>query len=311
MLELTQMKEFADLLQAIAALLWPILTFVIVLMFKSEIVAMVKRLKRGKFLGQELELEKSLDQLEEKAQAAAAQIVEVRQVDSQMITTGVVTTNELPASTQHVDERTDNDPSRKIIELSKTSPKQSLMLLSAEIDKEIRLRLAMAGLLDKHKRHLPTDIDFLKSSLPKHAIAAVQDFHEVRSKIIHESDADSEDILRAIDSGLTILRAVKSIPVAAHVVYHPGVPIYADKDCTNPHFGLGVIFQNFSPDGSDAGFSIYPTTRIHFKKGMQVAWEWNLANVWGEAWYRDPDTNSIKYAWSSAGEFIGRNLEGI
>ena len=47
------MKDFADLLRAIASLLWPILTFVFVIAFRGEITALAKRLKRGKFLGQE------------------------------------------------------------------------------------------------------------------------------------------------------------------------------------------------------------------------------------------------------------------
>ncbi len=77
------MKEFAELLQGIAALLWPILTFVLLLIFRREIVDVARRLKRGKFLGQELELDKSLDQLEEKAKAAAEQVPELPVVNEQ------------------------------------------------------------------------------------------------------------------------------------------------------------------------------------------------------------------------------------
>jgi len=42
-----------------------------------------------------------------------------------------------------------------------------------------------------------------------------------------------------------------------------------------------------------------------------VSWEWNMNNVWEAAWYRDPDTNEVKPAWSSSAEFIGRDLNNL
>lgn len=54
---------------------------------------------------------------------------------------------------------------------------------------------------------------------------------------------------------------------------------------------------------------IFPTTRDHFKKGKRVAWEWSDHRSWGESWYRDPDSNEIKYAWTGSLEFVGRHLE--
>jgi len=49
--------------------------------------------------------------------------------------------------------------------------------------------------------------------------------------------------------------------------------------------------------------------QTHFQKGKRVAWEWITGNKWDESWYRDSDTNEIKYAWSGAMEFVGRHLE--
>jgi hypothetical protein len=51
------MSQWADLLRAIATLLWPILGFVVLWVFKEEIREILRRLKSGKILGQELELE--------------------------------------------------------------------------------------------------------------------------------------------------------------------------------------------------------------------------------------------------------------
>ncbi len=36
-----------------------------------------------------------------------------------------------------------------------------------------------------------------------------------------------------------------------------------------------------------------------------------MNKVWQAAWYRDPDTNEIKSAWSSSAEFVGQDLENL
>src|ERR1700730_17474651 len=59
-------KDLADLISAIASLMWPVVIVVIVSWFRPEIRAFVSRLRKGKFLGNEFEL----DQLQAKAEAA-------------------------------------------------------------------------------------------------------------------------------------------------------------------------------------------------------------------------------------------------
>ena len=61
------MTEFATLLQAIAALLWPIFAFTALFVFRSQIADIARRLKKGKLLGQEIELNESLNRLDESA----------------------------------------------------------------------------------------------------------------------------------------------------------------------------------------------------------------------------------------------------
>ena len=73
----------------------------------------------------------------------------------------------------------------------------------------------------------------------------------------------------------------------------------------------GLILEAIGPGGAKKTLMIYPTTQTHYQKGMYIAWEWNLTKVWDETWYKDPDSGEIKYAWTSAAEFIGRNLEDI
>jgi hypothetical protein len=85
-----------------------------------------------------------------------------------------------------------------------------------------------------------------------------------------------------------------------------------DSNCTQIRQDVkGVIVEAVNPLGKSKTFSIHPTTKTHFKKGQQVAWEWEGHNSWGDTWYRDPDTNQIKHAWSESTEFVGRNLDEV
>jgi hypothetical protein len=49
-------KDLADLISAFAALAWPVVTVAIVSSFRPEIRAILSRIRKGKFLGQEIEL---------------------------------------------------------------------------------------------------------------------------------------------------------------------------------------------------------------------------------------------------------------
>jgi hypothetical protein len=53
----TQLTDWADILRAIAALLWPIFAFFALLFFRHEIREILARLKSGAFFGTKLELE--------------------------------------------------------------------------------------------------------------------------------------------------------------------------------------------------------------------------------------------------------------
>ena len=139
-------------------------------------------------------------------------------------------------------------------------------------------------------------------------------FDDISSKIIHGADGTDDDALRtsALDSGLTILRALNALPNEVNVVYRSGVEIFSDAICATPiPDAKGVILETTPPGGGMKAFRIFPTTRPDFQEGKQVSWEWNMRKVWPAAWYRDPGTGAVQLAWNSSAEFIGRHLDEI
>lgn len=293
------MKEWAELIQAISALLWPILAFITVFMFRQTIRELLHRLKKGKLFGQELELNASLTNLEAKS---------------------TIVVSELPptsvAGTTKEDVLKQSRDSEKVLDVASRSPKAALMLLASEIEKQLRIFMAITGHHSKMKDNSPAAIASYLGKvgwLTSAMVETIQGFREVRNKIVHGTDDVSTDhMLRAIDSGMTILKALEAIPSEINVVYHPGVELFADKDCRERIEGVkGLILETTSPGGTAKSHRIFPTTRTDYEKGRQVAWEWNMSRVWGNAWYRDPDTKEIKQAWGSSAEFVGRHIEEL
>lgn len=295
------MESAAELLRAIAALLWPLFAFTGLLVFKPEIRRVLRRLRKGKILGQELELEDDLDRLELAAEAAEAQIAAVPpQAPTPLLPPGA------PQPADAVD---------RVLEEAGRSPKAALLVLSSEVEKETRQLVASLGLLKgRHNVSFQQAFQDLNAwaAMPVYVTASVKAFRDLRNKLVHGHDASEDDVLRAIDSGIMILRALRSVPKEMNLIHHPGVVVYADDTCTASIEGVkGVILETVSPGGASKHYRIFPTTKTYYRKGMRVSWEWASEHRFGEAWYRDPDTGEVKYAWTSSFEFVGRDLDAL
>lgn len=293
------MTQLADLIRAVAALLWPLFAFYLLYRFAPDIKSLAARLRKGKLLGQEIELGESLDRLDKTAAAVATEVAAVPQV-----------TPGMPA-----EESDEGAIVQRVLAAAAQSPKAGLLLLASEIERQFRQLLASLGLL-KARKNLPPHQAFAEldqwGGLPKHVASSLKLFWDVRNRLVHGHAASDDDILRAIDSGMTILRALQAIPHEVNIVYHPGVTIYTDAECRNAiEDARGVILETLSPGGLTKTKRIFPTTRTHFKKGVRVAWEWSNGRRFGRAWYRDPDTGDVRDAWGGSMEFIGRPLEEV
>jgi hypothetical protein len=300
------MNEISELLKAIASLLWPILGFVVLLLFRSEIAKAVRRIKRGKFFGQEFELSEELAELQKTATKASEEVAALPRTEKNQATKGIC---------KDISITEEEDSIKTIIKEALHSPKTALLLLASEIEKEARQTLASIGRLKgSQKLPLPQIISKLDRhyGLPKHVESSLRMFWDTRNAIIHGGETEVGNILSAIDSGATILRTLKSLPRENNRVHHEGVPVYSDPHCIHELLNVkGVILQTESPSGAQVSYRIFPSTKSHFKKGERVAWEWSFKNIWPETWYRDPETDEIKPAWTSSAEFIGRHLEDV
>ncbi|MCB9385132.1 MAG: hypothetical protein H6509_10980 [Bryobacterales bacterium] len=280
------LSSISELLTAISSFAWPVLTLIIILVFHDQIITITQRIKKGRVFGQELELAEDLDKLEDKAKI---------QSDST-----VLATDASPPETAQETRLED-----AIIQLAEHSPKLALMKLSAELERAALHLIASTGKLDE-VLYAPFSEQLRlleRHGLPKTAVMSLRQFQDVRNRIVHGRSASHDDILRAVDSGLIILRSINSVPHERNVVEHPGVDIFSDeqgKDLIED--AKGVILTTTSAGGASESFRIFPTTR-RYEKGQAVSWEWNLNRKWGKAWYRDPQSGELTRAWDGSLEF--------
>lgn len=296
------MEPLTKLISALAQILWPALGFTTLLIFKEEIADILRRIKKGKMLGQEIELSGPLEEL----RAYAETVKET--ADKLPFPNPEPTINTLA--------ETEKDEIKQVLDEATRSPKIALITLSGHIEIAARKALASLGHWNSSRKYFsPLEaiekINDKTGGLPRHVISSMKLFMEIRNKLVHMREAPEEDIISALDSGIIILRSLKALPVQTSTVLYTDVPIFHDAECEYRSGGLGVILESVSPGGVRKTKVIFPTLRDWFKPGQTVSWEWDLQNVWQETWYVDPDTGEKKQGWASSGEFVGRSLDSI
>ncbi len=287
------MGEFAAVLKAIADLAWAALAGAVFWSYRSEIRRLLSRAKKLEIGSEGVKVE--LDELQQAAEAAKQLPtiidVEVQPRDLKALPPASETISPPPVQA--------------------TSPKYAVVLLAADIERELRHYVAVTGRL--HGRNflaLPREAE--KAGLPVDLALAIRRFWDVRNKVVHGMAASDDDAARAADSGFSILASLRALPRERNFIYHPGVQLFSDSACMIPiATGLGLVLETTASDGKTKSLRIYPTTKTDYVKGSEVAWEWSNRNLWGEAWYRHPDTGQVAYAWTSSMEFVGRPLADL
>ncbi len=298
------MKDYAPLIQAIASLIWPLVVAGIVLYYRKEIKELLGRIKRGKFLGQEIELEGPLNRLQKSAEAAAPEIP----------SRSAVTTGDDVGYSAKLIPLGSGDSVDEVLETARAFPYVGLMMLSDLIDKELREIVYSQGEVDRPLPYTVANVQRVlreREVLPPHLLRALRDFQVVRNAILHvPQSVDPDAVIQTVYSGIKILEALQRTPRGVYVVHKPGVKLFSDAECANERQDVsGVILEMGSTEPKT--YHIYPTTRLNYREREHVAWEWSTAKRWGLTWYRDPDTSEIKVAFSDSVEFVGRPLFAV
>jgi uncharacterized protein YutE (UPF0331/DUF86 family) len=309
-------KLIIELVGALANLLWPIVVLIIALKFRPEIRAFVNRLRKGKLLGQEVELDSNIEELRETVQKAEQEALQSSPEPYSL--KSATESNELGRENAHSVDSLEGAYDKaidKIVDLSATEPLAALLKLSQTIEKELRVLAVSTAVLESNQRTSPRQLIRLMSSkniLPLHTVESLDRFWEVRNRIIHESvEISHGTIFKVLDIGFQILKTLRQVPVEVITVHHSGIPIYKDENCIEEHEEVkGVILHYISP-GTEMT-KIWPVRKnIDFQPGDYVTKDWNCDYQWGQTWYVDPVTGEKKIAWTGVCEFVGVRVIGL
>jgi hypothetical protein len=212
--------NLAELISALASLAWPVITLTIICLFRTELGALLTRLRKGKLLGTEFEL----DELQAKAITAEAMAglptISARPSVTRNWETDsppeAATGPEPPAYRFQLDARSAQDAIEEVLREAARSPRLGLMLLSSKIERAAR---ELGGLDVSRDRPVPLgaviSVLVRTEQIPSEAAEALNLFNQVRNRIVHGHDADDDEITRAIDSGTRLLRLLLLPPKSA------------------------------------------------------------------------------------------------
>ena len=218
----TSTKDVADLISATASLLWPIIAFTVITWFRPELRVLMARIRKGKFLGQEIELNEMLNNTDEavaEAEETAAENISVA-TGAASATGAAEGTSSAAAQAAPIDDRTDIDAVQneiqEVLREAARSPRIGLMLLSSKMDRAARDLALAIGLKVARRGGAPLSLlirELVQAErITRQDANALALFNQVRNRIVHGHDADDNEVARAIDSGTRLLRILLSTP---------------------------------------------------------------------------------------------------
>jgi len=320
------MKDVAELLRGVAAVLWPVIVLIVVLNLRSELVSLVSRVRKAKVLGQELELDKkevnkALDHLQVEVETLAKAPPTASMADpelrrnrgSWLVTTPGRAEDRVRRSTLNTFNL--DLIERQILGAAARSPRLALMMLSSELEKALRKVLSDhdldEGIATRPESSRET-LDGLTELLHKRGkfnptvVITLKEFSRIRNRLVHLGEAVSDDeILRAIDLGLVILRVIYGrLPYIA-MVEKTGIELFDDEQTQTPRQDIhGVVIQSISPSGQVVRRKIYPTKK-EYEPGETVGLSFNSRVEYGPCWYREAEGQPRVLAWEKENEFTG------
>jgi hypothetical protein len=197
-----RVRAVADLLSAVAALLWPVVLLLLLFSFRREFVRFIRRLKKARLFGQEVELGDELRELQRSVVEAQEETEAAPPLPGPVPPAAGI---QLPAGF---------DEEIEVLNVAAQSPTAGLMLLSSLVERRVDAliqRFAPGGgstavRLRQADKEL-TSLGHLPSSLTR----SVDSFLHVRSRVVHGGEASADEVLRAIDVGLRLLRTLRAV----------------------------------------------------------------------------------------------------
>jgi hypothetical protein len=208
-----------ELIVALSHWLWPLITLIVLLVYRKPIAALLGRVKKGELFGQSVELEPEVNDFQKVVKQAKTEVAQLP-----------------PVSEVAADEskQTGIDVNQ-ILDDSKGSPDLAIIRLSNLLENESKAILGSMGFLPRNSRiSVYRAIQELneRGLVPESAINSLKKFWDLRTKIVHgRGQIDEKEILRVLDIGIDLFKTIRAIPHEVHTLSGI-VELYDDPECT-------------------------------------------------------------------------------
>lgn len=160
-----------------------------------SVATLMRYVKRGKFLGVEVDFREDIQTLYRDVKATAAAVEDAALAR--------------PETASDVD---------AIVNQASNDPRAALLLLSARLERLVAARLREANVEDQPFRGLAARVELgvRRGIFPRQALAAVRDFAAIRNRIAHGEAFDVPDstVLSVISLGVEMLKYLSVEPMA-------------------------------------------------------------------------------------------------
>jgi hypothetical protein len=225
--EPARMAALTALLSSTANVVFAIALLVALFYFGPSVRRLLPRLRRAKLLGQEIELAAEIDQVQQAVTAAAQFSIGSVSI---AVPAGSVTIDGQPPLAESI--KVEDEISAvlegakvdaeidEVLRVAAQSPSAGLMLLGTPLGRQLRVLASHASDISlgagAHFQDVPDMALLLKKQkiLPAVVADSVTRFWKLRNRVVHAGNATREEILRAIDIGIDLLRLLSSIPGA-------------------------------------------------------------------------------------------------
>lgn len=207
-----EIEAWSKVIAAIGQVLWPLVLAIAVMIFRSDLSSILKRLKKGKLLGQEVELDPQIAAFERSTEEA---VKEVDALGQEKQSAAVVA--QAPSATEGNDRPELADPvaaetareEETILKYAAADPPIAVMKLGSLLEKELRLLAKVYG-IDSARMPVRRLMDaLLQKGFPAQLIESLRTFWNVRNSVVHGED--SSGALRILDTGLTLWRTLREL----------------------------------------------------------------------------------------------------
>lgn len=277
----------------------------LIMIFQDRLGPFLKRIVKIKWGDNEIELERQVEALTEKAAEAAESNTPEVSPSVSLVEVGALT-----ASREFT---TPGESTGPLHDLAATNPALALIGVARKIESTLRSILLSAGWTTVKPQPFRILVDTAVNNkvFSNDTAAALNNFWSVRNRVAHDAEEPGTLLNGVFSAGMQLWGLLEHLrnKYEQHEVAFANIELFHDSELKRKiDNATGVLLR--SKREAETLLRILPTKKT-YRAGEIVSWHFDMTPPHqGPAWFRSPVINDgrVTQAWSSAGHFAGEPI---